>query len=141
VDVKSLKTFSAFLVSFAAVSVLAAQPAAVTLEQLQRDALRASPDLQSLTRQLQAARAAAQQAGRWPNPELSISADKEEQEIALSQTFDVWGQAADRAPYRAHAGLRHCREVCDRTPRSAQRSCAPILDAGGGAAETCAARR
>lgn len=70
----------------------AAEPPALTLEQLQRDALRTSPDLQSLTRQIEAARAAARQASRWPNPELSVSVDKDEQKIALAQTLDIWGK-------------------------------------------------
>ena len=80
-----------FVLCFATVS-FAAGAEAISLAQLQREAQRVSPDLQSVARQIEAARAATRQAGRWTNPTLSISADREEQEIALRQTFDVWGK-------------------------------------------------
>lgn len=80
-----------FVLCFATVS-FAAGAEAISLAQLQREAQRISPDLQSVARQIEAARAAGGQAGRWTNPTLSISADREEQEIALRQTFDVWGK-------------------------------------------------
>lgn len=80
-----------FVFCFAMVS-FAAGAGAISLPQLQSEAQRVSPDLQSVARQIEAARAAGRQAGRLTNPTLSIFADQKEQEIALRQTFDVWGK-------------------------------------------------
>lgn len=87
-----MKPLAAIFVVLLAAVASAAEPPALTLEQLQQDALRFAPDLQSLHRQIEAARAAARQAGRWSNPEISVWVDKEEQTIALTQTLDIWGK-------------------------------------------------
>ncbi len=87
-----MKNYALIIILCCATVSFAAGAEAISLAQLQREAQRVSPDLQSFARQIEAARAAGRQAGRWANPTLSISADREEPEIALRQTFDVWGK-------------------------------------------------
>lgn len=92
----AMQTYLKALRSFITVTtllVLTTAPAmSATLRQLQEEALRTSPDIASIERHLEATRAAGQQAGRWTNPELSISADRDEQKISITQMFDVWGK-------------------------------------------------
>lgn len=90
----SINSFTTSCALLFVATALAARATAATLPQLQDQAVQASPDLRSIERRLEAARAAARQAGRWANPEALITTDGDEQNIRLTQRFDLWGKTA-----------------------------------------------
>lgn len=102
-----MKRFTLCLLTLLMTGTFAAGNTPVTLDQLQLDALRTAPDLDSLRRRIEAARAAAEQAGRRPNPQVSLFVDSEEQEITVTQTLDFWG----KLPIARRIALTHADET------------------------------
>jgi outer membrane protein TolC len=87
-----------------------------TLADCQREALRQSGDSRAAERRVEAARATAQQAGRWSNPEFGATALSNERHFAIAQELDVWRKrsAAARLADAQAAGIAARRNLIRR---------------------------